>query len=249
MRLSVLLPAAIIFCACTKSSDGTGVRKVDSAVATDSASTGRVSASTTGSKTGVQQAAQTPPKTAPQGTPASPPPASSKSKSSATRPVDTRCGIRGNPVLTDLGIGNLSVGRTATIVKSTCRVIRDIEELTSEGTLDRVLTVVAGDDVYRATVVNDLVWRISVRTPRVATRDGLRVGTPLSRVATEKGVKIAEGEDGLYLLPESHCGLSFRFSVQSRLTTGRQWTLEELVRRHGRVPVARILVTRCVRPR
>lgn len=249
MRLSVLVPAAIMFCACTKSSDGTVVTKVDSAIATDSASTDRVSASTTESKTGVQQAAQSPPKTAPQGTPASPPPASSKSKSSAARAVDTRCGIRGNPVLTDLGIGNLSVGRTVTTVKSTCRVIRDIEELTSEGTLDRVLTVVVGDDRYRATVVNDLVWRISVRTPRIATRDGLRVGTPLSKVAAEKGVKIAEGEDGLYLLAESHCGLSFRFSVQSRWPTGRQWTLEELVRRHGRVPVDRILVTRCVRPR
>ena len=57
----------------------------------------------------------------------------------------------------------------------------------------------------------------------------------------------AESEDGLYLLPGSHCGLSFRFSIQSRWPTGRSWTMEELIRRHGNQPVARILVTRCLR--
>jgi len=150
-------------------------------------------------------------------------------------------------VLTDLGIGNLAIGRTVDAVKGTCRIIRDIHELTSEGTVDRVLTLVIGGDIYRATVVSGLVSRVSVRTPRIATRDGLRVGTPLSKVAALKGVKIAEGEDGLYLLPGSHCGLSFRFSIQSRWPTGRSWTMEELVRRHGNRPVDRILVTRCLR--
>ena len=149
-------------------------------------------------------------------------------------------------MLTDLGIGTLAIGRTVDAVKATCRIIRDIAELTSEGTVDRVLTVAIGDDYYRASVVNGLIARVSIRTPRIATSDGLRVGTPLSRVATLKGVKIAEGEDGLYLLPGSHCGLSFRFSIQSRWPTGRSWTMEELIRSHGREPVTRILVARCV---
>jgi hypothetical protein len=113
--------------------------------------------------------------------------------------------------------------------------------------VERVLTVVIGGELYRATVISGLIGRVSVRTPRTATSDGLRVGTPLSRVAALKGVKIAEGEDGLYLLPGSHCGLSFRFSIPSRWPTGRSWTMQELIRRHGREPVARILVTKCVR--
>lgn len=249
MRSSLLLPAALLFCSCVKTGEGTGATKVDSVVATDSASSARVSASTAKSKVAQRQVASTSQNAAAQGTPAQPSSADSKSKTSAGRqPADTRCGIRGRPVLTNLGIGNLAVGRTVTIVKSTCRVVRDIDELTNDGTLDRVLTVVAGGEVYRVTVVNGLVSWISVRTPRIATRDGFRVGTPLSRVAAEKGAKIAEGDDGLYLLTDSHCGLSFRFSVQSRWPTGRPWTLAELVRRHGRAPADRILVTRCVRP-
>ena len=150
-------------------------------------------------------------------------------------------------MLTDLGIGNLSIGRTVDAVKASCRIIRDIPELTSEGTVDRVLTVVIGGDLYRASVINGLIGRVLVRTPRVATSDGLRVGTPLRRVAALKGVKIAESEEGLYLLSGSHCGLSFRFSIQSRWPTGRSWTMEELIRRHGNRPVSRILVTRCLR--
>jgi hypothetical protein len=174
-------------------------------------------------------------------------PATGQTKKS-TGPVDIRCGVKGNPVLTDLGIGNLAIGRTVTTVKRTCRVVRDIDELSSGGSLDRVLTVIIADDAYRATLVpGGLVGLISVRTPRVATRDGLRVGSPLSKVAAQKGVRIAEGEDGLYLLPESHCGLSFRFTVQTRWPTGRPWTMEELLRRHGNQPVDRILVTRCIR--
>ncbi|HYN81950.1 MAG TPA: hypothetical protein VES88_10645 [Gemmatimonadaceae bacterium] len=168
-------------------------------------------------------------------------------KTKARGPADTRCGIKGNPVLTTTGVGNLAIGRSVDTVKGSCRIIRDVIELTSEGTLDNVLTLVIGGDIYRASVKDGLVWRVTVRTPRIATRDGLRIGTPLSRVAALKGVKLAEGEDGLYLLPPTHCGLSFRFSVQSRWPTGRPWTLEEVVRRHGSRPVDRIFVTRCVR--
>ena len=198
-------------------------------------------------KTASESAAIPSPKSGSSGQPAAASQSSSGSaKTGARTPTDTRCGVKGNAVLTDLGIGNLAIGRTVDAVKASCRIIRDIQELTSEGTVDRVLTVVIGGDLYRASVVSGLIARLSVRTSRVATSDGLRVGTPLSRVAGLKGVKIAEGEDGLYLLPGTHCGLSFRFSIQSRWPTGRSWTMEELIRRHGREPVTRILVTRCV---
>lgn len=247
MRPSVVLPFALLLCSCAEPSEQTGAPKSDSPVAADSALTGRALASTKkDTKDERTRAGST--KTAKSGQSASAPqdsPGSAETK--ARGPADTSCGIKGNPVLTTVGVGNLAIGRAVGTVKGSCRVIRDIMELTSEGTMDNVLTVSIGGDIYRATVVNGLIGRITVRTPRVATRDGLRIGTPLSRVAALKGVKLAEGEDGLYLLPPTHCGLSFRFSVQSRWPTGRPWTLQELVRRYGNRPVDRIFVTRCVR--
>ncbi len=243
MRLRVFLPASLLLCSCAKTERPAA--KADSAVTTDSTSTARAGTSTAKKTTGDSAVAA--PKSASSGQPAAPSQsATGSAKTGGSTPTDTRCGVKGNPVLTDLGIGNLAIGRTVDAVKASCRIIRDIQELTSEGAVDRILTVVIGGDLYRATVISGLIGRVSVRTSRIATSDGLRVGTPLSRVAALKGVKIAEGEDGLYLLPGSHCGLSFRFSVQSRWPTGRSWTMQELIRRRGREPVARILVTRCV---
>ena len=247
MRPSVLVPAALLLCSCAKGEERPPTAKADSAVTADSTSTPRAVTSTT-KKTPSESAAVASPKSASSAQSAAPSQSSSGSaKTGARTPTDTRCGVKGNAVLTDLGVGNLAIGRTVDAVKATCRIIRDISELTSDGAVERVLTVVIAGEVYRASVVSGLVGRVWVRTSRIATSDGLRVGTSLSRVAALKGVKIAEGEDGLYLLTGSHCGLSFRFSIQSRWPTGRSWTMQELIRRHGREPVTRILVTRCLR--
>ncbi len=159
---------------------------------------------------------------------------------------DLRCGVRSSPVLTDLGIGNLQIARTLAVVKQTCRVIRDEPEL-NEGALERVLTVMISDDPVRVTAVNGLVWRISITRPSIATRDGLRVGTPLSRLVSKGAVHLAEGQDGLYVTLADHCGLSFRFSIQSRAARGKPWTVAHLVQLHGSATVDRILVTRCTR--
>lgn len=243
MRPSVVFPVALLLCSCAQPSEQAGAPKSASAVAADSASV----VASAKKETNGGKARQGSTKAALSGQSAAPPQDTAGSaKTKGSRPVDTRCGIKGNPVLTTTGVGSLAIGRSVGAVKGSCRVIRDITELTSEGTLDNVLTLVIGGDIYRATVSNGLVSRISVRTPRIATRDGLRIGTPLSRVAALKGVKLAEGEDGLYLLPPTHCGLSFRFSVQSRWPTGRPWTLQELVRSYGNRPVDSILVTRCL---
>jgi len=247
MHPTAFFSAALLLCSCAKTGERTPAATADSAVTTDSTFTARAVPSTTKKTTNESGAVAPPASASGQSAVASQGPAGS-AKSGSRTPADTRCGVEGNPVLTDLGIGNLAIGRTVDVVKASCRIIRDISELTSEGTVERVLTVVIAGELYRATVISGLIGRVFVRTPRIATSDGLRVGTPLSRVAALKGVKIAEGEDGLYLLSGSHCGLSFRFSVQSRWPTGRSWTMQELIRRHGREPVARILVTKCVRP-
>ena len=248
MRLRVLLPAVLLVCSCTKTGEQTPAAKADSAVIGDPTSTpGAVTAAK--KETKGESAAAASPKSATSSKSSAPAAQGSAgtAKTVASTPQDTRCGVKGNPVLTDLGIGNLSIGRTVDAVKASCRIIRDIPEMTVEGSVERVLTVAIAGDYYRASVVSGLIGRVWVRTSRIATSDGLRVGTPLRRVAALKGVKIAESEEGLYLLPGSHCGLSFRFSVQSRWPTGRSWTMEELVRRHGNQPVSRILVTRCLR--
>jgi len=147
-------------------------------------------------------------------------------------------------VLTSLGIGNLQVGRTIDVVKRTCRVIRDNSEM-NEGTPERVLTVMLDNDRIRVTVLNGLVWRLAVTSPRFQTRDGLRVGTSLSRLVARGGVHLMEGQDGLYVTLASHCGLSFHFSIPSRETSGKAWTVAHVVQRYGSAVADRILVTRC----
>lgn len=157
------------------------------------------------------------------------------------------CGAKSSSRVTDTGIGDLQVGRTVTAVKQMCNVARDAVEPGYEGMTERTLTVLLGAATVRATIVNDIVWRLTITQPRFATADGLRVGTPLSQLASVKGVKIAEGQDGLYLLLPAHCGVSFRFSIQSREPSGLSWSAVRLRAQHGAAKVDRILVSQCVR--
>jgi hypothetical protein len=123
-------------------------------------------------------------------------------------------------------------------------VIRDEDEM-NEGSRERILTVLIRDDPVRATVVNGLIWRIALRSPRFETRDGLHIGTTLSRLTARGGVHLLEGYDGLYVTLASHCGLSFRFSIPSRENPGKAWSVAHVVQRHGSAVADRILVTRC----
>jgi hypothetical protein len=147
-------------------------------------------------------------------------------------------------VLTSLGIGNLQVGRTIDVVKRTCRVIRDNAEM-DEGSPERVVTVVIGKDPIRVSVLDGLVWQLDFTSPRFQTRDGLHIGTSLSRMVARGEVHLVEGQDGLYVTLASHCGLSFRYSIPSRETPGKAWSLAHVVQRHGSAAADRILVTRC----
>jgi hypothetical protein len=147
-------------------------------------------------------------------------------------------------VLTSLGIGNLQVGRTIDVVKRTCRVVRDNPEMDEAGP-ERVLTVLIDSDRIRVTVHNGLVWRLELLSSRFVTRDGLRIGTSLSRLAARGGVRLQEGQDGLYVTLASHCGLSFRFTIPSRERPGKAWTVAHVVQRYGSAAADKIIVTRC----
>jgi hypothetical protein len=123
-------------------------------------------------------------------------------------------------------------------------VVRDNPEM-NEGSPERVLTVVINSDRVRVTVVNGLVWRLELTSPRFETRDGLHVGTSLSRLVARGGVKLLEAEDGLSVTLASHCGLSFHFPIPSRERPGKAWNVAHVVQRYGSAVADRILVTRC----
>jgi hypothetical protein len=239
----VLLQFALCLGACSKAADRPPPKPSADSVAASTVAAPKAGASTpAASKAGASTPAASQPK--------APAIAATQPKAPAKPivvPVNSgRCGVTRYSVLTDLGIGDLQVGRTTASVKRSCAVVRDAIE-PMEGIPQRVLRVLIGGDTVRATVLDDLIWRISVTTSRLATRDGLRVGTPISRVVTEQGATMTEGEDGLYVMLPSHCGLSLRFAFPSRAPPGKAWTPGLLERFHGNAVVNKIFVTRCVR--
>ena len=241
MRFNVPVGIAVLACSCSrggnepraKSASDSSAVVTELSPAAESTSIARQGASATNAASSV-----TPPKSASADT--STTVASTASKQSQ----DYHCGIRNAPVLTSLGTGNLQIGRTIAVVKQTCRVIRDEEEM-NEGSRERILTVMIGEDPVRVTVESGLVSRVALRSPRFETRDGLRIGTTLSRLTARGGVHLFEGQDGLYVTLASQCGLSFRFSIPSRETPGKAWTVAHVVQRHGSAVADRILITRC----
>jgi hypothetical protein len=231
----VFLQLALCLGACSKTADGPAPKPVAGPAATSTAPASKVAASKAPA-----------PKAAVTRVPSQP-----KAPASVDRPIVLpanrgRCGVTRYSGLTDLGIGDLQVGRTTASVKRSCAVVRDAIEPV-EGIPQRVLRIVIGGDTIRATVLDDLIWRISITSPRFVTRDGIRVGTPISRVVTEKGVSMMEGEDGLYVLVPTHCGISLRFAFPSRAPPGQAWTPTLLERLHGNAVVNKIFVTHCVR--
>jgi hypothetical protein len=223
MRPKVLVPLALFVCACSNQSG-----RSDAARSPDS---------------GAAVAADPPAAV----TPAVFEPATAPKEPPSVPGSQLHCGVGNAIVLKDSGIGDLVIGRTVGVVKRSCNVVRDASELGTEGTAERILTVVLGGATVRAMVDGELIMRIAVDVPRFATPDGLRVGSSMTRLVSEKGVKPAEGEDGLYLVLPAHCGLSFRFSIPSRAPNGQQWTPEQLGRIRGNTTVGRILVTKCVK--
>jgi hypothetical protein len=130
-------------------------------------------------------------------------------------------------------------------VKRLCDVLSDGAEPGSEGQTERVISVRTGTETVAATVVDDKVFRIDLRTPRFRTADSLGVDTPLHRIAKMRGAQFAPGEDGVYGFVADHCGLSFRFSLPLRPPRGGQWTASSIDRDHGDAVVDRVLVVRC----
>jgi hypothetical protein len=160
-------------------------------------------------------------------------------------PPALSCGVSGEPLLADEGIGELKVGRPVADVSSLCEVISDTRERGAEGMMERVLvTRIAGEPV-RSVVTDDRIWRIELTGPRIRTPDSLGVDTPLRTIAVMQGAQFFPGEGGVYGFVSDHCGLSFRFSVPLRPPKAGRWTAESIEKAHGDAAVDRVLVTRC----
>jgi hypothetical protein len=117
----------------------------------------------------------------------------------------------------------------------------------TEGQSERVIALRLGSETVSATIVDDKVFRIDLRTPHFRTRDSLGVDTPLHRLATMRGAQFAPGEDGVYGFVAEHCGLSFRFSLPLRPPAGGQWTAAKIDKDHADAVVDRVLVVPCRR--
>lgn len=156
------------------------------------------------------------------------------------------CGVRATSTIGETGIADLQIGRTISAIKQSCLVTRDAVGPWIEGATQRVLTVALGGANVYAAVDGGIISSIAVKTPRFATSDGLRVGTQLSHFASERRVKMTEGEQGLYLRVPSHCGLAFHFSIQSRAKPGMAWPPPRLLELHGRAMADQIIISRCV---
>jgi hypothetical protein len=161
-------------------------------------------------------------------------------------PVKTAtCGVTPMTRLTDGGIGDLKPGRALAEVKKLCEVVSDSNQTGSEGQTERVIVVRLSGETVSATIVDDKIFRIDVRTPHFQTSDSLGIDTPLHRIAKMRGAQFAPGEDGVYGFVADHCGLSFRFSLPLRPPKGGQWTAATIDKDHGEAVVDRVLVVRC----
>lgn len=76
------------------------------------------------------------------------------------------CGVTDSTHVTGGGIGDLRVGAPADSLGRSCRVLRDTTLASgNEGMPERRVAVLLGADTVEATVVDDMVWRIEIRTP------------------------------------------------------------------------------------
>lgn len=164
-----------------------------------------------------------------------------------SKPAALDCGVKGKPILTGGGIGDLRKGKKVAEVKAVCRVDSDSNQPGPEGSTERVLVVPFGPETVRAVVNDDKIFRIIVSSPYFKTNDGLGVDTPLRKLAGMRGAQFFPGEDGVYGFVADHCGISFRFSVPMRPPKGGQWTVEAINKAHGDAAVDRVLLTGCSR--
>lgn len=119
----------------------------------------------------------------------------------------------GEEVVTGEGIGQLRIGATVESIRQKCNVVRDTTVIASEGMPARKLAVAFSRDTVVAEIVDDRVWRIAVRAPRLRTATSLGVGTLNQRLIRQlKEPRGIMGEGALFVASPDQCGMSFRLA-------------------------------------
>lgn len=159
---------------------------------------------------------------------------------------DSRTGIASGAgheeavLITTSSVGCLELDATVTAVQRECRVVADTT-IHLEGMPQRALRVDVGAGTVLAEIVDDRVWRITVRTPGPVTGDSVGVGTPVPHLADYPDVRVVSGEGRYFLMTPVHCGLSF--GIEGVPFGEGPSTPAELRALPDRVRVERILVT------
>lgn len=165
---------------------------------------------------------------------------------SAVHVPSRSCGIGPTSVLTDSGIGILSIGATVPQIGESCEIVGDAVDTVGDGSFVRWMQVRLAPGTAYVVIDHGSVWRIEWNSPLIATADSLRVGTPLLRLLAFPKIAGLEGEGALFTRIEAHCGISFRLSYRP---TGEehldQWNRAALERLPAGTTVDRILITGC----
>jgi len=144
------------------------------------------------------------------------PPDTTDATSQSSRPAPRNSGRQtfacGEEIVSDEGIGALRIGATVNSVRQKCDVVRDTTVMGAEGMPARKLTVAFSRDTVEAEIVDDRVWRIGVRSPRLRTADSPGVGTKKARLLQLRSPRLMTGEGQLFVASPAHCGMSFRLA-------------------------------------
>jgi hypothetical protein len=116
------------------------------------------------------------------------------------------------PVISDSAVGPVRLGLPWDSLARHATVVVDTTILDVEGHRQRIARLAVANDIVTAELADGRVWRLRVTSPRLATADGIRVGSPVSLLLTSDSVVGALGEGRVYVLTPRHCGLSFRIA-------------------------------------
>ena len=111
--------------------------------------------------------------------------------------------------ISDTAVSGLPIRAAVASVKQHCHVLRDTTFAGLEGLPERTLDVQIDNDTVVAEIDSDHVSRINIRSTRLRTRDSLGVGISLATLLQHGHAKALIGEGNLYVVLQSHCGLSF----------------------------------------
>ncbi len=158
------------------------------------------------------------------------------------------CWPRQGAVVTDSGLGVLSIGLTVTEVKQRCRVLRDtLRNNWDYAEAQRALSVVVGADTVIAWAPSGTVSLIDISSPSLRTRESLGVGTRLRTLLRRRGVTGATGEASTYASLASHCGLAFVLSGGGRQEDGAEYTAAEMRTWPASITVTKVQIFGCRR--